>query len=122
MITLGSVTLPDALVWVDRSALGAVAITSKRRFDGGLAVRAQALAGGRTITLEVPADVTITRANQLALEGLAAVAGATYALSIPQQGYSATVVITALDLRAVIDYADPDDADPVAGTIQLMTV
>jgi hypothetical protein len=126
-IILGSLALPDALQWTDRSALTAASLGTKRRLDGGLAVFPRALSGGRPITLRIPADVTITYADQLTLEAMAAVPGASYALSIPELGFTATVMFDhrgadALDLSLLFDYPDPADDSPVIGTLKLLTL
>lgn len=121
-ITLGSVSLPDAVEWTDRAAVSAVQHATRRTLSGRFVVSSRPLSGGRAITLEIPADVTCSRADQIALEALASVPGAVYALAIPNQGFSASVMIESLEFTPLFDYADPVDDDPVHGTIKLFTV
>jgi hypothetical protein len=126
-ITLGTLTLPDALVWTNRSALAAVSQAAKRRLDGGIAVYARPLFAGRSIELKIPEDVCITRADQMALETLASTAGAIHALAIPNEGLAVQVQFDwrngdALALSPLFDYQDPAAEDFVYGTLKLLTV
>lgn len=77
------------------------------------------IAGGLPITLEIPEDHWITWADWQALVALRA-ALVVHTLTI--RGASVRVKITGLELRLLIDYADPDPDDPVVGTIKLTTV
>ena len=123
---LHTVTLPDGLDWLDEWDMsGALAAPIKRRRDGGLAVYPQPLTAGRPITLQAPESQPITRAQADALRALAAVPGATYTLDMPLRGLSFLVLFDLtqqpLELRPLIDYADPIDTDHVTGTIRLLT-
>lgn len=127
MITLGSLLLPDDLRWTNRSGWGGVSLAVKRRLDGGVAVFSRALESGRAIVLEAAEDSAITRADQLALEAAAGVPGAVYALEIPGEGLSASVMFdhrdgSALDFSPVAWFEDPAADDLVFGSIKLVTV
>lgn len=127
MITLGSLSLPDDVRWTNRSELSAMALSVKRRLDGGVALFARGWEKGRSILLEIAEDGAITRAEQLALEALASVPGAIYALEIPGEGFSASVMFdsrggAALDLRPLVWFEDPAADDLVFGSIKLLTV
>ena len=52
MITLGILTLPDALVWVDRFTPAPVAQSFKRSYGGRAVLSSVQLIAGRTVTLE----------------------------------------------------------------------
>jgi hypothetical protein len=127
MITLGNLSLPDDLRWTNRTETAAVAMAAQRRLDGGLVVFVRAQELGRPILLEAGEDGALSRADQLALEQLASVAGARYALEIPAEGLSVFVMFdwrdgSPLDLRPVTWFEDPAADDWVAGTIKLVTV
>ncbi|MBK1699733.1 hypothetical protein [Thiococcus pfennigii] len=128
MIHIGPVALNDGLDWADEADTQAVRQWVRRRADGGLAVYPQALAGGRPITLEARPDSPITYAQWMALEALAAVPGAIYALAFDLRPEHARQVMfrhqepPALSLRLLLDYADPIDTDLVVGQIKLMVV
>lgn len=126
---LHTLHLPDGLQWLDEYDLsGSVAAPMRRRLDGGLAVYPRALTAGRPITLAAPEDQPITRSQANALASLAAVPGATYWLKMPLRPGSPEYLVmfrydeSPLDLRPLIDYADPIDSDWIVGTIRLMTV
>jgi len=123
---LHTVDLPDGLSWPDEWDIsGAIAAPMRRRLDGGLAVYPRAISAGRPITLEAPESQPITRAAAESLRTLATVPGATYTLTMPLRGLSFLVLFDIpngpLDLRPLIDYADPEPTDYMIGTIRLMT-
>ena len=123
---IATVQLPN-LTWMNPWDTQAVSAPVLRRLDGGIAIYPRALSAGRTITLLAPQDQPLTVAQANALAALAAVPGATYALSLPLWSFSAQVIFdwsqgNPLDLALVIDYADPASTDPVSGTIHLLTV
>lgn len=128
MILLDTLTLPSGLAWPDEfSGDTPVAQTVARRLDGGLAVYPRAQAGGRSITLVATDDHPLTRAQGATLAVLAAVPGATYALSLTDRGIAAQVMFRhhdapALELTPLVDYQDPLPTDRLVGTIKLMTV
>lgn len=125
MIRLAHLDLPDGLAWVDELAAPVVGQSVRRRLDGGVSVFALAHDGGRPITLEAGADQWLTRAQAEGLAALAAMPGAVLTLTVRGTDYS--VVFRhheppALDLRPLIDYADPAPDDPIVGHIRLLTV
>jgi len=124
MIQLDALELPD-LTWTDPFDTQAVSVTVRRRLNGALTLFPRALVGGRPITLEAPADQPLTHAQAVALAALAADPTGTYALSL--RGLSFSVRFrwedgNPVDLRALIDYADPVDDDPVVGTLKFITL
>ena len=126
MILLDALELPD-LTWTDPFDTQAVSVVARRRLNGALTIFPRALAGGRPITLEAPADQPLTHAQAAALAAMAADPTGTYALSLPLRGLSFNVRFrwedgNPLDLRPLIDYADPIDDDPVGGTLKLITL
>lgn len=125
-IRLATLDLPPGLQWPDEYAgLDPVAQTVKRRLDGGLAVYPRGQSGGRSITLVATADHWLTRAQADALMALAADPGAVYPLSLRGQTFSVLFRhhdAPAADLAPLIDYEDPEAADPMIGSIKLMTV
>lgn len=126
MIWLDALELPD-LTWTDPFDSQAVSVVTRRRLNGALTIFPRALVGGRPITLEAPADQPLTQAQAAALAAMAADPTGTYALSLPLRGLSFSVRFrwedgNPVDLRQLIDYADPVDDDPVIGTIRLITL
>ncbi|AFL76243.1 hypothetical protein [Thiocystis violascens] len=125
MIQLDTLTLPDGLDWPDEFDTSAIGQSVRRRLDGGLVVYPRALAAGRSITLVAPNDQPLTRAQAAALEALAAVVGASYALTLRDESFQVMFRHhdpPALDLTPLVDYADPIDSDFVVGTVKLFTV
>lgn len=127
MIYFDGIELPD-LTWLDPFDITAVSAATRRRLDGGLTVFTRPLFGGRPITLEAPPDqaLTLDQAQQLAER--AARPQGIYLLEFPLRGPLSFQVRfrweegTPLDLRPLIDYADPVADDWVIGTIKLITV
>lgn len=124
-ITLDTVTLPSGLIWTDEYATTPILQSVRTRLDGGLAVYPRTLLNGREITLTATEDHWLTRAQADALTALAAVSGATYSLTLRNVIYS--VIFRhhdppALDLRILADWDDAASADPVIGSIKLITV
>lgn len=124
-IVLATVTLPAGLRWIDEYATIPVAQTVRARLDGGWAVYPRTVTGGRSITLVAADDYWLTRAQADALATLAAHPGTTYALTLRNQSF--TVIFRhhdppALDLSPMVDWDDAVSADPVVGSIKLMTV
>lgn len=130
MITISSLELPPGIAWTDEySAQQPIAQTARRRLSGALTIFELPLEAGRAITLEATPDSPITRAQADALAQLAAVPGATYALQFNARDPVVTFTVMfrhheppPLDLRPMIDYADPSDTDWVVGQIKLLTV
>jgi hypothetical protein len=126
---LATLALPDGLAWIDEFADDAVAQTMRRRLDGGITLYPRGNIAGRPITLEARADHWLTRAQAEALLALAAAPGALYDLQFTARlgAPSYRVVFRhheppALELRPLVDYADPRADDPLVGTIKLLTV
>lgn len=125
MILLDALELPN-LTWTDPFDTQSVSVVSRRRLNGALTIFTRTLSGGRPITLEAPADQPLTYAQAAALAAMAADQTGTYALSMPLRGMAFSVRFrwedgNPLDLRPLIDYADPADDDPVVGALKLIT-
>lgn len=126
MILLDALELPD-LTWTDPFDTQAVSVVARRRLNGALTIFPRALAGGRPITLEAPADQPLTQAQAVALAAMAADPTGAYALSMPLHGLLFSVRFrwedgNPVDLRPLIDYADPVDDDPVIGNLRFITL
>lgn len=124
-ITLGSVTLPAGLRWVDEQSWSPVRQTVQRRLNGGVVVFAGSNLAGRPITLEADADYWLRRDEVADLQALAAVPGNVMSLSIRDQ--TMTVIFRhqdapAVDLAPLVDYEDAADDDPFVGQIKLMSL
>lgn len=126
MILLDTLELSD-LTWTDPFDTQAASIVARRRLNGALTIFPRALSGGRPITLEAPADQPLTQAQAAALASMAADLTGAYTLSMPLRGLSFSVRFrwedgNPVDLRPLIDYADPVDDDPVVGTLKFATL
>jgi hypothetical protein len=125
---LASVTLPDGLNWIDEFDDQSISQVARRRLDGGLTLYVRSNLAGRPITLEATAEQWITRAQAQSLALLAAVPGGRYTLTFTARAGLAFQVAwrhheaPALDLRPLVDYADPAADDPLIGTLKLMTI
>jgi hypothetical protein len=128
-ILLGTVALPAGLRWLDEFDPQAVTQSVRRRLDGSptIYVRTNA-AGGRSITLEADALQWLNRTTAAALLALAAVPDTPYPLVFQERANLTFSVLfrhqdaPALDLRPLIDYADPSGVDAIIGQIKLMTI
>lgn len=128
-IQLDTIDLPAGIAWTDEySALAPIAQTARRRLSGALTLFQTPLQAGRAITLDCT-EAPITRAQAAALAALAAVPGASYPLTFTLRSPVETYLVAfrhhdppVLDLRPLIDYADPIDSDWMIGVIHLMTV
>lgn len=126
MILLDTLELPD-LTWTDPFDTQAVSVVTRRRLSGALTIFPRTLVGGRPITLEAPADQPLTHAQAIALAAMATDPTGTYTLSLPLHGVVFSVRFrwedgNPVDLRPLIDYADPVDDDPVVGTLKLINL
>jgi hypothetical protein len=124
MIQLATLALPADLLWSDEYGHSPVLQSVRRRLDGGLRLDARPLISGRSITLTATEDAWLTRAQADALTALAASPGAVYPLSL--RGQTFAVLFRhhddpALDLRALVDWSDSSDDDPVVGHLKLIT-
>ena len=117
-ITLGAVSLPGDLAWVDRYSWNPVSLNIDYSLTGALIVQSAVKQAGRPITLQGSDNrAWADRATLTALQSLQA-AGATAALSV--RGESFTVRIESLDAAPLWDWAD--DSDPVALTLKMIAV
>jgi hypothetical protein len=127
-IQLAHINLPDALRWADEFAEPSVSQSVRRRLNGALTVYPRGNSAGRPITLEATEDQWITRADAEALLTLASVPGAAYTLTFTSRSNLAFTVLfahhdaPALDLKPLLDYADPSALDPIIGRIKLITI
>jgi hypothetical protein len=124
-ILLAHIALPAGLRWIDEFDDQAVTQSVRRRLDGGLTIYPRGNVAGRPITLEATEDQWLTRTQAEGLAGLASAPGMILALSLRGVGYSVLFRHQdppALELRALVDYADPRADDPVIGRIKLMTI
>lgn len=53
MAAIGTITIPDGTIWLDRDAWSAVRRHAARTIDGGLSRQRQVITGGRPITLDL---------------------------------------------------------------------
>jgi len=67
MAAIGTITIPDHTVWLDRDAWSAVHRHATRSIDGGLLRQRQAILGGRPVTLDLG---WVTRSTLQDLEDL----------------------------------------------------
>lgn len=128
-ILLATVALPAGLRWLDEWDDQSVTQTMRRRLDGSPTVYARAnVSGGRPITLEADSSQWLTRDVAAALVTLAQTLGTPYPLVFEDRGGLSFHVLfrhqdaPALDLRPLVDYADPMGSDPIVGQIKLMTI
>lgn len=105
-ITLGSVSLPPDLQWTDELAWVALGATSTVSLTGAELIQTGTLQAGRPVTLQGGDNFAwINYATVQALLALAAVAGATYTLTLPDG--------RTLPVRFVVE-GTPVEAAPVA--------
>lgn len=80
MITLGAVTLPDDIQWLDEFAWNAVAMQQELTLDGALLLEYSAQQAGRPITLSSGSDRAgrYAVASRATVEALHALANATH--------------------------------------------
>jgi hypothetical protein len=124
-ILLAHIPLPAGLRWIDEFDAQSVTQAVRRRLDGGLTIYPRGNVAGRPITLEATEDHWLARSAAEALAVLAAAPGLTMTLNLRGVGYSVLFRHQdppALELRALVDYADPRADDPVIGRIKLMTL
>lgn len=53
MAAIGTITIPDGTIWLDRDAWSAVRRHATRSIDGGLLHQRQEISGGRPVTLDL---------------------------------------------------------------------
>ena len=80
--TLGSLTLPDQILWTDRYSWSPAAGQAQRTIAGSLALFTQSVSGGRPVTLEAREGVAwLTQQQVDSLMAMAAQPGAAFTLS-----------------------------------------
>lgn len=124
MILLDTLALPD-LTWTDPFDTQALSVVARRRLDGGLTIFPRVLTAGRPITLEAPADQPITLAQARTLATLAADPLGSHVLTLHGQTFSVRFRWeddNPLDLKYLIDYADPVETDYMIGTLKFITL
>lgn len=120
-VTLGSITLPDDLVWIDEVGHDPVAQATQRTLGGVMVIEETELVAGVPITLGAE-DQWVDRTTVIALRALAASAGQTHTLNLRGDAYTVAFRRPAIEARPVIQYADPDAGDRYAIRINLITV
>lgn len=125
-LTLATVTLPDDLTWSDEFEWTPVAAADTRTLGGLLVREESALIAGRPITLTGSEQHGwITRTQLLALYALAAPAGATHLLTLPDaRTFNVAFRRPALTAAPVLAWhmADQLGSDPYVLTLNLITV
>lgn len=124
-LTNGSTTidLPPDLIWPDEFTWQQVEQSSEYTTTGALVLDAFAKQAGRPITLQGSETFAwCQRGDLVTLRNWASQAGATFTLTL--RGLARTVVFNhdagAIEAEAILDYADPIDADPYAITIRFL--
>ena len=120
-VTLGGITLPPDLVWIDEFDHEPVAQADSRTLGGVLISEETALLHGRPITLGAPGQ-WVERSVVIALKALAATSAETHTLSLRGDTYTVQFRRPAITARPAVTYADPLAADPYEITINLRTV
>ena len=119
--TLGALTLPDQMVWVDRYKWFPVAGQAARTIAGGLALFTQGMVKGRPVTLEARDGMAwLTQAQVDGLAAMAAQAGATFTLVWDGESFSVQFAhheSPAMEAEPIWPFADQ-----YTGTIKLITV
>lgn len=120
-VTLGGISLPDDIVWLDELDWTPVQQAREYTLSGALVLQEAAVQAGRPITLG--GGVWARRDTVEALRTLADAPAADHTLDLRGTEYTVAFVrpqpITA---TPVIRYADPAPADPHDITIRLITV
>ena len=107
-ITLGGVTLPEDLAWVDQYAWQPVVVVTQFALTGALIVQTSEQQAGQPITLHSDdRRAWVTRSVVNALKVLQADVGQTYALSV--RGEDFTVLIVSVEATPLWDLADNSD-------------
>lgn len=132
-ITIGSITLPSDLVWIDEFGQGSdlVGQIETVSVTGALIIQASAQQAGRLMTLQTGNDGdeywgVLTRAQVNAVKALADTPGATYAVVL-NDGRTFTAMFRRSNTAAVVAspilFYDPQiDTDWYAVTINLILV
>lgn len=127
-VVIGTLTLTNVPVWVDRNAWQGVAQSRRRTVDGGQVVFSSPLSGGRPVTLEAqPNTGWLKKSEADALLAMSEVIGATYAFEYGD--FEETVEFdhadgpgTAVQLEPLIPRSTPGADDWFVGTVRLRTI
>ena len=119
--TLGALTLPEQMIWVDQYAYSPVSGQMNRTLAGGLAIFNQGAVEGRPITLEARDGVAwLTQAQVDSLVTMAGQVAATFTLVFDGNSYD---VQFSHHSPPAIDFAPLWPFDPnYTGLIKLITV
>jgi hypothetical protein len=121
-----TVTLPDDLQWVDEFDWHPVVAKTGRTVTGALWVQESAITAGRPITLQGDVNYAwVPRSAILGLQTLAALVGVP--LTLTRFAVARTVMFDReqakpIEVKPIIDYAEPDNADNYQLTVRLRTV
>jgi hypothetical protein len=121
-----TVVLPDDLLWVDEFDWARVEQRSEHTISGALLIEAAARQAGQPITLQAGADYAWTlRSDLLLLAAWKALPAAVMALVL-RDAAPVNVVFdharNAVEARPVVDYAEPEAADPYVVTLRFIKV
>lgn len=133
-ITIGSVTLPSGLRWIDEFGPGSDLIGQVETISctGAIIIQASAQQAGRALTLQTIDDgggqygPLLTRAQVVALKALADVAGAVYSVTL-NDGRTFNAMFTRKNGPAVqsdqaVYFDAPSDTDWHTATIRMILV
>lgn len=125
-VTLGGVSLPDDLVWVNRDAYNPVRQEVKFTLGGAPVMYHRSISSARPIVLaSLPDQAWFTKAQVDSITGLADVAAATYALVIGSDSFSVVFDYTqgqAAEFNPLIGRSEPLAGDYFTGTLKFLTV
>ena len=126
-ITLGSITLPGDLHWVDEFAWGPVERSATRSLTGALIVEESTRILGRPITLEAKSEevgfVWLPRSTVTELYNLAAISGWTGTLTLADaRSFTVAFRDEGISAAPVQHRAPSADSDPYTLTLKLQTV
>lgn len=116
-------TLPSDFIWSDEFAWKRVEQTTEYTGTGALVIDVWAKQSGRPITLKGGVDYAwCLRGPLVTLESWKAQAGQTFTLT--RNGVAHPVLMDhangAIEATPVIEYSDPEDADPYALTLRFI--
>ena len=123
--TLATVQIPRGLVWVDEHDWTPVESATEYSITGALLVDAGTRLAGRPITLQADTDAGwMPRSTLLQLQALAAVAGATYALTLADGRAFTTMFAPGqpITARPIARPELPASTHPYVATVRLIEV
>ena len=119
--TLGALTLPGQIMWIDRYSWAPATGQMERTMAGGLAMFTQSMANGRPVTLEAREGVAwLSRQQVDSIMAMASQPGAAFTLS--WEGQTHTVRFAHHTPPVVQFFSIMPFADQYTGTIKLITV